>query len=78
MRRFRATWLRKQGALEDLIKFWLGHADKSVTDGYSKLKEDVEFRRDQAEKIGTGFALPVSMRPMRPKISNEETGAVAA
>ena len=38
-RRFRTTWLRKQHAPEDLIRFWLGHADKSVTDSYSKLKE---------------------------------------
>ena len=43
MRRFRATWLRKQRAPEDLIRFWLGHAEQSVTDGYSKLAEDVEF-----------------------------------
>jgi integrase len=39
----RATWLRKQRAPEDLIQFWLGHAKQSVTDGYSKLAEDVEF-----------------------------------
>lgn len=31
MRRFRATWLRKQRAPEDLIQFWLGHAKQSVT-----------------------------------------------
>jgi integrase len=33
MRRFRTTWLRKQRAPEDLIKFWLGHVEQSVTDG---------------------------------------------
>jgi integrase len=44
MRRFRTTWLRKQRAPEDLIKFWLGHAKQSVTDDYSKLAEDLEFR----------------------------------
>jgi site-specific recombinase XerD len=78
MRRFRATWLRKQGVPEDLIKFWLGHAEKSVTDGYSRLREDVEFRGEVAEKIGTGFALPAPMRPMRPKISNAEKREVTA
>ena len=78
MRRFRTTWLRKQGVPEDLIKFWLGHADKSVTDGYSKLKEDVEFRREQAERIGVGFALPASMRPMRPRIPYPGRREVAA
>jgi integrase len=44
MRRFRATWLRKQRAPEDLIQFWLGHAKQTVTDGYSKLAEDVEWK----------------------------------
>jgi integrase len=38
-RRFRTTWLRKQHAPEDLIRFWLGHANKSATDRYSKLME---------------------------------------
>ena len=57
-RRFRATWLRKQRAPEDLIRFWLGHANKSVTDDYSKLKEDVPFRKQVAEQVGIGFELP--------------------
>lgn len=43
MRRFRATWLRKQRAPEDIIKFWLGHAKESVTDTYSKLADDEEI-----------------------------------
>jgi hypothetical protein len=43
MRRFRATWLRKQRTPEDIIKFWLGHAKESVTDTYSKLADDEEF-----------------------------------
>jgi integrase len=78
MRRFRATWLRKRQAPEDLIKFWLGHAKQSVTDSYSKLADDEEFRREVVEKIGTGFAFPASMRPMRPRISVERSAAVAA
>jgi hypothetical protein len=28
-RRYRATWLRKQHAPVDLIRFWLGRANKS-------------------------------------------------
>jgi len=55
MRRFRATWLRKQRAPEDLIRFWLGHAKGSITDGYSKLADDLEFRTELAEKVGVGF-----------------------
>jgi hypothetical protein len=55
MRRFRTTWLRKQRTPEDLIRFWLGHAKQSVTDGYSKLRDDVEFRKQVAENVGIGF-----------------------
>lgn len=56
-RRFRTTWLRKNRTPEDLIRFWLGHADQTVTDGYSKLREDVQYRREVADKIGLGFAI---------------------
>jgi len=78
MRRFRATWLRKQRTPEDLIRFWLGHAESSVTDGYSKLSEDREYRREVAEKIGLGFAVPASMRPTRPKMAKEMPQEVTA
>jgi integrase len=56
-RRFRTTWLGKQHAPEDLVRYWLGHANKSVTDGYSKLKEDVTFRKKVVEHVGIGFSL---------------------
>jgi integrase len=82
MRRFRATWLRKKRAPEDLIKFWLGHAEQSVTDGYSKLKDDLDFRKKVAEEIGTGFVIPDFVeKPMIPrdlKIEQESEVAVAA
>jgi len=29
-----------------------------VGDGYSKMKEDVAFRLEQAKTVGLGFALP--------------------
>ena len=55
-----------------MLRFWIGHADKSITDGYSKVKEDVEFRRFTAEQAGLGFhmltvapKLPVA--PIAPK-----------
>jgi integrase len=56
-RRFRTTWLRKNRVQEDLIRWWLGHSEGSVTDGYSKLSEDIEYRREVAEKVGIGFTL---------------------
>lgn len=78
MRRFRTTWLRKQRTPEDLIRFWLGHAKLSVTDDYSKLSDDVEYRYEVAEKIGTGFTVPTNMKPMVPKIRKKEVERVAA
>jgi integrase len=57
-RRYRLTWLRKNRVHADLERFWMGHEDETVGDGYSKMKEDVAFRLEQAEKVGLGFALP--------------------
>ena len=85
-RRFRITWLRKNRVPEDLIKFWLGHeggapepgsqvwVPKTVTDDYSKLEQDVEFRKQVVEKVGLGFDLPMknaSLAPNAPKIESE-------
>jgi integrase len=57
-RRFRTSHLRKNRAPWDLEKFWLGHANKSVTDKYSEqLKQDVEWRKAEAERIVLGFSL---------------------
>lgn len=78
MRRFRTTWLRKQRTPEDLIKYWLGHSKKSMTDEYSKLSEDLHYRLEVAEKIGTGFIVPTSMRPMIPRIRKKEAEPIAA
>jgi integrase len=56
-RRFRLTWLRKNGAPKDLERNWMGHAPEEVGDLYSKLKDDVPFRQEWAERIGLGFEL---------------------
>jgi hypothetical protein len=50
-RRFRITHLRKLRVPDDLIQLWVGHAPKTITDEYSRLK-DVEFRRFTAEQAG--------------------------
>jgi hypothetical protein len=43
----------------DLQKLWLGHANRDVTDRYAEqLKEDVEWRKQEAERAGLGFKLP--------------------
>jgi integrase len=77
-RRFRATWLRKQRAPEDLIRFWLGHANQSVTDDYSKLKEDVAFRKKVAEQVGIGFELPATDEEVAPNCTQSESSARTA
>src|SRR6266446_423414 len=80
-RRFRTTWLRKNRTPEDLIRYWLGHADETVTDGYSKLREDVEYRKEVAEKVGLGFTFSTknpSVVPVVPKSGPEVTVENAA
>jgi hypothetical protein len=66
-RRFRTSFLRKSRCPEDLIRFWLGHANRSVTDGYSRLKDDVEFRKQCVESIGLGFEMPSENGEVAPK-----------
>jgi integrase len=57
-RRYRLTWLRKNRVHADLERFWMGHENETVGDGYSKMKEDVAFRLKQAKTVGLGFTLP--------------------
>ena len=58
-RRFRTAHLRKNRVPWDLQKLWLGHANKDVSDRYAEqLKEDVEWRKQEAEKAGLRFKLP--------------------
>ncbi len=56
-RRFRLTWLRKNGVPKDLERFWMGHAPEDVGDLYSKLKDDISFRSLWCEKAGLGFSV---------------------
>lgn len=84
-RRYRVTHLRKQRVPEDLLRFWIGHADGSVTDGYSKVKEDVEFRGFTAEQAGLGFHMPTvapklpvaPIAPIAPKTASAEIALTA-
>jgi integrase len=56
-RRFRLTWLRRNGVPKDLERFWMGHAPEEVGDLYSKLRDDVAFRQEWAERVGLGFSV---------------------
>jgi len=43
-----------------LQKLLLFHANKDVTDRYAEqLKEDVEWRKQDVERAGLGFELPI-------------------
>jgi integrase len=80
-RRYRVTHLRKNRAPEDLLRFWIGHADRSVTDSYSKVKEGVAFCQLCAANLGLGFELPsekpVVARNARKKMKAETLSAAA-
>jgi hypothetical protein len=64
---------------EDIIRFWLGHASSEITDRYSKLSEDVEFRRSVAASAGLGFEIPDAsvVRSVRRNAVHAESGVAA-
>jgi integrase len=77
-RRFRATWLRKQKAPEDLIRLWLGHGGSTVTDLYVNVEKEKAWRKKEAERVGVGFTLPTSVVPNVPKIRQASAVEIAA
>lgn len=57
-RRFRTQVLRRAAAPEDLIRLWIGHAGRTVTDSYAAgLRDDLKRRQEWAESVGLGFAV---------------------
>jgi integrase len=66
-RRFRQTWLRKNRAPEDLGRYWLGWSSGHVSDRYSRLQDDVPFRKSVAQSVGLGFELPAPKPAFVPK-----------
>ena len=63
LRRFRSTWCEEQGTPRSLLDAWIGHSNGNVTDRYIKSAEDLEFRRKQVERIGTGLNLAEALAP---------------
>jgi integrase len=57
-RRYRATHLDLSDVPRGIAQFWLGHADKSITDRYVKMQGRIAERRTWAEKCSLGFKLP--------------------
>lgn len=58
MRRFRETFLEKQGTIRMMMKFWTGHAAEDISERYIKFGPEIEARKQWAAKIGLGFKLP--------------------
>jgi integrase len=57
LRRFRTETLRRARVPEDLIKLWLGHSKKSVTDFYAGgLQNDTAWRSEWVERAGLRFS----------------------
>ena len=63
-RRFRATFLSGCRVPESLIRFWLGHASKNVTDGYVRWEQEPAYRLSVADSVGLGFELPLAESPI--------------
>lgn len=57
-RRFRKTHLEKNNVPDGLMRFWMGHADRDVSDRYVKYGREIESRKEWAQKAGLGFELP--------------------
>ena len=57
-RRFRITYVGKSDCPESLKNFWPGHAQKHVSERYTKLMVEDSYRLEWAERLGLGFKLP--------------------
>jgi hypothetical protein len=58
----------------------MGHAGRDMSDLYDKIREDVQYRKDVAERVGIGFELPKKPEvvPCVPRIESKNTVEVSA
>jgi len=68
-RRFRITELQTAECPKPLQHFWSGHAQTHVSERYTKLLQDRDYRLEWAEKIGMGFELRPLQLPHAPHSS---------
>ena len=74
-RRYRITAMQTAECPKPLQHFWSGHAQTHVSERYTKLLKNRDFRLEWAEKIGMGFELPArSFAPRTPLIMFRKTG----
>jgi len=63
-RRFRNTYLRNYTSCPNgLRNYWLGWSGKDMSDHYDKVREDVAFRSEVADRIGLGFEILLASIP---------------
>jgi integrase len=79
LRRRRATHLDEQGTPRALVSAWMGHSTKGegMSSLYIKSQENLQFRRQHCERVGTGLdlvaaILPQSKREEVEQISEED------
>lgn len=60
-RRYRNTFFRQSHCPDGLLKFWMVHSDASLSDTYDRSADDLQFRKDVAASMGTGFVLPAAI-----------------
>jgi len=49
--------LTEEWCSSGLIHFWVSHAGKRVTGDYSKLRDDLEFRKEVAARVCLAFKI---------------------
>ena len=68
-RRFRNTFLRQAHCPDGILKFWMGHSGRDMSDLYDRSREDLQYRKDVAKAMGFGFELPKTLSAKRSKAS---------
>jgi integrase len=72
-RRFRNTFLRQSHCADGLLKYWMAHSNKDMSDHYDRSCEDVRYRRDVAESLGVGFVVPKTLNAKPKRTKGAET-----
>jgi hypothetical protein len=77
----RASVEKLERTIGTTINFWLVWAGEGMSDLFVKIRHDVAFRKEVAEKAGLGFELPskkLVVGQNGPKIENEIVLEMAA